>query len=180
MFYSIVNPLDTYKSWDSKSNIIVTTTDNHSYADIQNAHYKNICAYMDQVGVFNCLKQLPVVYCITGLNKTITKHIMRREDTVSPRTIYYTLHNSDEYNIEDNRRFPYELKHLLWGDLLTMKLFTCAYKTFEGDKWNIYKPDRALESWTVANSQCLNVHRTICSNLRLKPVRDYIKGGLVR
>ena len=180
MFYSIVNPLDTYKSWDSKSNITVTTTDNHSYADIQNAHYKNICAYIDQTGVFNCLKQLPVVYCLTGLNKTITKQVMRRKDIVSSRIIYYTLHNSTEHNEQTNLRFPYELKHLLWGDLLAMKLFTGAYKTFEGDKWNICKPDHALESWVVANSGSLNVHRTLCTNLQLKPVKDYIKGGLLQ
>lgn len=151
-FYSIVNP----KKWNpnGEDNLISNYSAVDTFQSVMYTHYNNICKLIETIGFLNVLSNDYKIYCLSQPHRyQYLKAVDIDDIKCESGTVYHfglKYHHKMEY-LSDVKHYPPQW-NLIHGDLLTMKKFTQAYKTQEGDKLNVKVYDPAIkELWDTTN-----------------------------
>jgi hypothetical protein len=144
-YYSLVNPMKwTPSQENTNDNIIQRYSSDHTFQSVMYAHYINICKLTETIGFLNVLSDDYKIYCLSYTHRDQYLKAVDIDDIkCKSGTVYHfglKYHHDMEYP-SDAIHYPPQW-NLIHGDLLTMKKFTQAYKTQEGDKLNgdVYDP----------------------------------------
>ena len=163
IYYSIVNPKKWIPSQENENgNLIQRYSSGHTFQSVMYAHYINICKLIETTGFLNVLSNNYKIYCLSYPYRYQYLKATDIHDIKCERgTIYhfgFKYHDYDQY-VSDVKHYPPQW-NLIHGDLLTMKKFTQAYKTQEGNKLNLKVDDPATEHLWNSNppNAVLHVH----------------------
>lgn len=144
MYYSIVSSTNRIVK-KSYKNIYYGKSEFNTFASVMYKHNEHCCKIIESIGLFNVLKQEPIMFCLTNTYSTLQEKIFKlSKPQCFPKTIYSYKTDLNKNQIDSNIHANIDWK-VIYGSILTVKKFTEIYKTYQEDKINLNQ----IISWSL-------------------------------